>query len=242
MDMTPADARAMRAIAACSSPKLRSSRRPSAVQRAIADRASENRAKWAERHPEIARAERQLRKQRATMLKRWDHKNDGTPETHDYASRRNQGALARLYQSGGIDSEQLAAAVEIQATAERIAADVAVRTASLETRVDITRHGDGSFHESLIWVRREMAYSRWRCAVQQLLPSGAIGAVLAMIIGDAPGSDPVPFTVVARRCRMHNRRAKQLLIDALDLWPGIRMQVCKEVDQADLDVAHARIA
>lgn len=272
MDLTPADARVMRAIAARyhqqalkerreaqaahqaakTSPRSRTgwSTRPESQkarkperQKALQGRAHAKHLEWAKRHPEAAAAERKLRKSRVAMLERWGHKNDGTPQTHEHfaQAQRREGALARLYRTGAINAEQLGAAVEIQATAERIGADVAVRTASLETRVDVTRHGDGSFHESLVWVRREVAYTQWRCAVQQLLRPGAISAVLEMIIGDAPGSDPIPFTTVARRYRIHNSGAKQLLIDALDLWPRILGQVCKEIDREALDAVHARI-
>ncbi|HEY0116272.1 MAG TPA: hypothetical protein VGB54_11160 [Allosphingosinicella sp.] len=198
------------------------------LQVAAAEAAKE---RWARRHPEAAASERRIRKDRAQMLERWGHKRDGTPETHEHASRRNQGALARLWKNGEIDSEQLHAAVEIAAVAERIGADVAVKTASLETRVDATRMGDGTFHERLGQVRREMAYTRWRAEVR-----GPIAAVLDMIVGEPEG-----FTIVAKRYRMHNRKAKRLLIDALDLWPRILGGVCKEVDDATLAAAHAGI-
>jgi hypothetical protein len=197
----------------------------------LADQRADSRAAWARRHPEIAADERALRKQRAELVERFKHKNEGTPETHGHASRRNQGALAALYKNGTIDSEQLAAAAEIGQVAERIARDVAVRTASLETRVDVTRHGDGGFFERLGQVRRELAYSQWR----RLLPHPA--AVLDMLVGE-----PVGFTIVARRYRMHNRRARQLLIDALNLWPEILGPICKEVDDKELAAAHARLA
>lgn len=203
-----------------------------AVQRAIDDRRDGNRADWARRHPELAAAERELRKQRAGLSDRWKHKNEGTPETHDSASRRNQGALVRLYQTDAIDAEQLAAAVEIAQVVERIGGDVAVKTASLETRIDVTRCGDGSFFERLGHVRREVAYTRWRDEVE-----GPIAAILDMLVGE-----PVGFTVVAKRYRMHNRRAKRLLIEALDLWPRILGGVCKEVDEDALIAAHARLA
>jgi hypothetical protein len=92
-----------------------------------------------------------------------------------------------------------------------------VRTASLETRVDVTRLGDGSFFERLGQVRREAAYTRWRAQLRRPAP------VLEMLVGE-----PVGFTIVAARYRMHNRKAKQLLIDALDLWPQILGAVCKD--------------
>lgn len=201
------------------------------LQRLLAERQAASRAAWARRHPDAAAAERALRKNRADYLERWKHKNEGTPETHEQASRRNQGALARLYQSGAIDAEQLGAAVEIATVAEKIGSDVSVRTASLETRVDTTRLGDGGFYERLGQVRREAAYTRWRHALPQPAP------VLDMLIGD-----PVGFTAVAARYRMHNRRAKQLLINALDLWPHILGAVCKEIDDKALMAMHARLA
>jgi hypothetical protein len=202
------------------------------LQQLLEERAERSRAAWAKMHPQIAAAERRLRKDRATTLASWKHKNEGTPETHERASRRNQGALASLYKSGSIDGEQLASAEEIARIAERIGADVAVRTASLETRVDLgPRHYDALHDERIQQVRREMAYSEWR----QLLPQPA--PVLDMLVGEAIG-----FTVVAERYRMHNRKAKRLLIEALDLWPEILGRVCKMVDQRDLDRAHARLA
>jgi len=190
-----------------------------------------NRSDWARRNPKAAREQRRLRKGRAELVARWKHKNEGTPETHEQASRRNQGSLVRLYQNGTIDADQLASAVEIALIVERIGRDVTVKTASLETRVDITRLGDGSFFERLGQVRREVAYTRWRSEM-----SGPIAAVLEMIVGDTVG-----FTIVAKRYRMHNRRARQLLIDALNLWPKILGAVCKEIDDKTLMSAHARL-
>lgn len=113
-------------------------RRPNEIEKQRAIDVEKAKSGWAERHPRTAAAERAFRKERAELLDRWGHKNDGTPETHEHASRRNQGALVRLYQTGAIDADQLASAVEIATVAERIGADVAVRTASLETRVDVT--------------------------------------------------------------------------------------------------------
>jgi len=206
-------------------------RKPGPADRALAARAEDHRLDWARRHPTIAREERGFRKGRVEMADRWDHKREGTIETHEHASRTHQGALARLWHSGGITADQLAAAVEIAMVAERIGADVAVRTASLETRIDSGRRGDGAFYEALSRVRHEVAYTRWRAAID-----GPIGAVLDMVVGETVG-----FTVVATRYRMHNRRTKKLLIDALDLWPRVLGQVCEEIDRAVIDQAHATI-
>ncbi|HEY0131646.1 MAG TPA: hypothetical protein VGB57_09590 [Allosphingosinicella sp.] len=210
--------------------RRKNDRRPE-LQRAIEQHQEANRILWARRHPEAAAAERSLRKGRAELLDLWSHKNAGTPETHDHASRCNQGALARLYENGTISGEQLAAGVEIAQVAEKIGADVSVRTASLETRVDVTRMGDGTFYERLGQVRREVAYTRWRGQVE-----GPIGAVLDMIVGE-----PVGFTVVAKRYRIHNRKAKRLLLEALDLWSRILGQVAKDIDAATLAAAQAAI-
>jgi hypothetical protein len=200
------------------------------LQRQLDERRAEIRTAWARLHPEIASAERALRKARAELVDRWKHKNEGTPETHEQASRRNQGALVQLYKSGTLDAEQLAAAVEIALVAERIGRDVAVRSASLETRVD-NGGGDGGFFERLGQVRREVAYTEWR----QQLPCPA--PVLDMLVGE-----PVGFTVVAKRYRMHNRRARRLLLHALDLWPEVLGRAFKQVDERDLARAHARLA
>jgi hypothetical protein len=202
------------------------------VQQLLEQRLEANRIAWAKRHPDRAIAERRLRKERAATLADWKHKNEGTPETHERASRRNQGALAHLYKKGVIDAEQLASAEEIARIAERIGADVAVRTASLETRVDLgPQHYDTLHDERIQQVRREMAYTEWRQQLPQPAP------VLDMLVGE-----PVGFTIVAVRYRMHNRRAKRLLVHALDLWPEILGAVCKAVDEKDLQRAHARLA
>lgn len=206
-------------------------RKRSELEKSIADDVELNRRRWAHNHPEIAGSERALRKGRAEMHERWDHKAHGTPETHEHNARRQDGSLARLYISGGIDAEQLASAVEIATVAERISAAVEVRTSSADQRVDKSRNGDDTFYEKLGTVRREMAYSEWRRQVR-----GPIAAVLEMVVGETVG-----FTVVAQRYRMHNRRAKQLLIDALDLWPEIYGSICKQIDGAALDRAHASI-
>lgn len=210
-------------------------RKPSAAERAIADEVAQRKLLWAQRHRDLARSERALRVERAAMLKRWDHKREGTPETHDRKARNNDGPLARLWLSGSIDADQLASAVDIATVAERIQADVAIKTASLETRIQSTGRVGGAFYEALGHVRREMAYTRWRAEVGKLA-GGSIAPVLDMIVGECVG-----FTVVAKRYRMGNKRVKKLLIDALDLWPRILGAVSKEIDPATLAAAHAGI-
>ena len=190
------------------------------------------------RAPEAIAADAPLRARRQKVETKWDHKREGTAPTYEAAERAQSGPLARLWLSGAIDADQLASAVEIATVAERIARDVTVRTASLETRIDNGGFGSGSgFDERLGQVRREIAYGRWRRA---LGPSAA--PVLDMIVGHDGVSGPGGYSVVARRYRMRPSRAKTLLIDALDLWPEMIGRVCKEVDQRDLDWAHARAA
>lgn len=192
-------------------------------------RAADSRSRWARRHPDLAEDERRLRKERAVLVKTRDPKREATAETAARAERHQDGALARLFRSGAIDKHQLAAAEQIALAAERLGAEVAIKTASLETRVDVTRHGDGTFFENLALVRREMAYKRWLKEIE-----GPAGAVLEMIVGE-----PVGFTIVARRYRIHNRKAKRILIAALTLWPKILGDVCKKVDERDLAFARA---
>ncbi|MEA3390154.1 MAG: hypothetical protein U9R64_12895 [Pseudomonadota bacterium] len=172
--------------------------------------------------------QRRLRKERAEMLKRWSHKREGTPETHEAHSRQRAGAIARLYASGHLSDDELAWSQEIAAAAERIMADAGVRTASLETRVDTSRHGD-AFREALFNVWMEMAYSRWRA---QLRPDVAAMA-LDIIVRD------VGLTRAAAAHGMHARRARRLLSQALGHWARLFRDVRKEVSAADLVAAHA---
>jgi len=185
---------------------------------------------WQQRHPKKAAQELALRRERRLIRKEWSHKVNGTPETHYRASHARQGSLARLYQSGAIDIEQLSASQEIAAVHERIGADVTVRTVSLETRVDTGRTAAQTFFEKLGAVRAEVAYTRWRAA----LP-GPAAPILDMIAGD------VAYTEAARRYSMHNRRAKRLLIQSLDLWPAMARQARDEIDEATLIAAQAGI-
>ncbi len=142
------------------------------------------------------------------LRERWSHKAQGTPETHENHDRmsRREGSIARLHTARTIDDHQLAAAQEIVAAHEAIVADVAVRTAKLEPRGT----GGGPLSASatpIAAVIRERAYGQWRESV------GANAAMLLAII-----VDDVPLTHAARRWRMSNRRARGILVTALDRW------------------------
>lgn len=167
------------------------------------------------------------------MLARFGNRPDGTPETHAQASRKRQGALARLYASGAISVDQLGAAEEIAAVAERICSDVTVQTVSLETRVDNGGGRDGAFFEALGQVRREVAYGQWRASLPGICDGVSVAVVLDMIVGD------VGVSVAARVHHVHVRRARRLLGEALDLWPGFYWNAVREVDEATLMAAHA---
>lgn len=170
---------------------------------------------------------------RAALLRdSWRHKHEGTPETHEAASKTHQGPLAALYNNGSISIDQLACAVEIAEVANMIEADVAMRTQNLDRDpVDIQR-APPNLIEGLRRVRLYRAYDHWRRLI-----ATPKRAVLDMIIGE-----PVGFTIVAKRYRMHNRRAKRILIDALDLWPDCVDWAEAMIDRADLDAAHAELS
>jgi hypothetical protein len=168
---------------------------------------------------------------RSRMLKRWDHKNEGTAETHENAARTRQGALARMFMAGHINADQLGWACEIAAVAESIEADVAVRAQAYEMRVDYSGSGRNSLVEGIMRVRREVAYGWWR----ERIPEPR-RAVLDMLVGE-----PVSYSMIAIQFRMGKARARRLLIDALDLWPDAMRHAEREVDDASLAAAHSGI-
>lgn len=182
---------------------------------------------YALRHPDKAAAERKLRKEQHAITARWDHKRHGTPETHEHAARQHQGSLHMLYVRGVIDQFELADAEMIASIAEKIGAELTIRTVSVETRVDTSPRAGGAFYEALGAVRAEMAYSRWRAALPLPQP------VLAMIVGDCA------ISTAAARHNITARRARRLLLEALALWPGFYADAVKRVDAGDLAAMHA---
>lgn len=190
---------------------------------------AERRSAWAKRHPEKAAEERALRKANAAAIERFGHKAGGTAQTFAHVNRPREGAIARLYRTGAIDQFELAAAEEILAVYERIAADVTVSVASMETRVDVSRHGD-AFFESLTRVRMEVAYGHWRAALL-----GDAAMVLDIIVHG------VGLVEAARRHAMSSRRAKGKLINALGLWLRAYSEARSEVDPATLAAAQAGV-
>lgn len=138
----------------------------------------------------------------------WNHKAYGTPETWERSTSTHDGALIQLHRNGTIDKDQLEWAAQIANVYRSLEADVAVKVASLEARVDQSR-GGGRAAEGVLRVRLHLAYGYWR----DMLPMPK-QLVLDMIVGDAIG-----YSVAAKRHRVHNRKAKRELIAAIDRWP-----------------------
>jgi hypothetical protein len=162
-----------------------------------------------------------------SLAAKWSHK-EGTPETHEHASTTHQGALAQLHLNGVIDAEQLEWAAQIDNVHRSIEADVTVAVASLEARVDQSRRGT-DVGEGVRRVRLHRAYTIWRDG----LPSPK-RLVLDMLVGE-----PIGYTVAARRYGVHNRRAKRLLIEAIDRWPDCVALAYRLVSPDDVDRLNA---
>lgn len=187
---------------------------------------------WCARHPDHAAELRALRLVQRESDHRW-RKGQGTAATHEQAQRSRRGALARLYETGAIDAEQLGWSQEIAEAAERVIADVAVRTVSYGSKIDHCGRSDSAFFEALGAVRREVAYTRWRAAIAHLAGGRAVAPILSMILED------VGVTIAARDAGMHVRRARRVLGEALDLWPEMLGSAMREVDEATLLAAQA---
>lgn len=153
----------------------------------------------------------------------------GTPETQ---SKAHRGALAQLHVNGVIDREQLEWADEIASAADAILADVKVGVASLEARVDESKLFGGKVLESLRAARRAVAYNHWLTLIPR--PQDA---VLDMLTRDQIG-----YTLAARRYRMDHRKAKGLLLRALNLWPSCADYAARFVTREALTAAHEDLA
>lgn len=137
----------------------------------------------------------------------WSHKAEGTPETHAKADRegKREGAIARLHRTGTIDAHQLAAVEAIRTAHAAVTAEVAVRTAKLETRGSANKAAVED--EAPRAVRLQLAYTRWR---EQLGADAAL--VLAIVVDD------VGVVEAGRRWRRSTRTATRILVQALDRW------------------------
>lgn len=158
----------------------------------------------------------------------WGHKREGTPETLSQAGK-HQDCLVQLEANGTIDKDQLEWAAEIANVYRSIESDVAVTVASLEARVDQSRSHRHLVGESIRRVRLHHAYTIWRDLIP--LPKQM---VLDMIVGDTIG-----YTVAAKRYGVHNRKAKRLLIEAIDRWPSCVDRAYRTVGLDDVERLNA---
>jgi hypothetical protein len=187
------------------------------------------RTSWQDRHPRRAADEAGLAEANQQALDDFGRKTHGTYQTHAHAATIRQGALARLYQSGAISIDQLAAGASIQHIHAVITRDVTIGTLSLETRVDVSRSGDGAFFEKLGTVRSEVAYSAWRRELKH--PA----LVLAVIVDD------LSLSAAARAFRVRKASVRPILTDALDLWDEMIGRAVDDIDEATLLAAQAGI-
>ncbi|WP_232307438.1 hypothetical protein [Sphingobium chungbukense] len=159
----------------------------------------------------------------------WGHKVNGTPETWERSTRTHDGSLVQLHRNGTIDKNQLEWAAQIANVYRSLEADVAVKVASLEARVDQSKHHGGQAAESVYRVRMHLAYGYWR----DMLPMPK-QMVLDMIVGDTIG-----YSVAAHRYRVHKRKAKRFLLDALNRWPMCVAHAFSMVDRRTVDALNA---
>jgi hypothetical protein len=176
--------------------------------------------------------EERLADERRRVEEYWGTNGNATAQTREHAHRTQQGAIARMFEAGHINGDELEWAAEIAEVADLIMRDVSLASASWETRVDCNGTSKDKLLEGVRRVRLEMAYGWWRDRISE--PKTAI---LAMLTGETEA-----YSTVAARHRMGKKRARKLLISAIDLWPEAVEWAEKRVDREDIDQAHARLA
>ncbi|KTT72632.1 hypothetical protein [Sphingomonas endophytica] len=146
--------------------------------------------------------------QRVVLVEQFGGRN-GTPETiaHLDARERRAGAIARLYMSGAIDADQLAAADKIAATYRAVMADTPLKTASWETRTG----GGGVGGDGVELTTIEIAYGRY--ALEWWLRSITQPAAMLAIV-----AEDVALTNAARLFALSVPRTRTLLCEALTTW------------------------
>ena len=173
-------------------------------------------------------------RRREDTVQRWRHKSDGTPETHEKINavpeHRRQSPLLRMERLGKISADERAAAEEIAGIIERIGRSGALRSISLETRIDYAGSARDQLVESLARVRLEVAYRAWRRAIPE--PKAM---VLDMITTNQS------FVQQARKHGLQWRTARRRLITALRLWPEMIAGARRDVDRQDVEALYARL-
>jgi len=132
----------------------------------------------------------------------------GTVETLAQLEERQRrpGSIARLYASGAIDVEQLAAADKIATTYRAVTADAPLRTASWETRTDTGGGGNNADLPLLGGVLGSYALQWWLRSIRQ--PE----AMLSIVARD------VGVTIAAHRHGLGVPKARRLIGEALSVW------------------------
>lgn len=154
---------------------------------------------------------------------------DGPHRVETY-HRRRPSALKAMNDRGRISDEQYYSALQIARIAERIEAQATFRGGSTEVRVDCMGSAKDILVESLYDVRAERAYTEWR----QRLPMPR-RMIVDMVTHDHR------LKAIAARYSTGWPRASRLLRQALDSWPDIFAAAMREIDQQDVDNAHARL-
>ncbi len=142
---------------------------------------------------------------------------------------RQASSLRKLLDDGQITDAQFYAAEQIAFVAEMIERNVAVRCASLETRVDCAGSSRNALVERLGAARMEAVYTQWRTSIA--MPRRMI---IDMVLQDRG------LFATARLYRVGWPRAKRLLGNALDRWDELMQRAYKEIKQEDLERAQAR--
>jgi|GEM_PF-1558268 len=208
--------------------------RASAARRLAALPTRSDRPDATERLTAALRRREESEQRREEMIARWQHKNDGTPETHEKINalpdRRRQSPLLRMERLGKISADERAAAEEIAGVIERIGRSGAIRSVSLETRVDYAGSARDQLVESLARVRLEVAYGAWREAIPE-----PRAMVLDMITTNQS------FVDQARKHGLQWRTARRRLITALRLWPEMIGKARRDVEREDVEALYARL-
>lgn len=144
--------------------------------------------------------------------------------------QRRKSSLLTLHERGQLTADQYTAAAQIAGVAEAIRRSVNMRCASLEARVDCSGSSRNALIEHLNQVRLERAFSQWRVGIR--VPRQL---VVDMIVNDRNLKE------TARRHNVGWPRALRMLESALDLWNKLVAEVRRDIDQRDLELAHARL-
>ena len=176
----------------------------------------------------ITATRREIERERLT--KRWSHKNEGTPETHERASKVRQSPIHRMHALGKITNDQLLAAQEIAGVVEMIERGVSVKSASLEARVDCSNSARDGLIESLGRIRLEVTYRAWRQAIP--MPRRMIIDIL---------TSTASYVRIAAKHGLAWRTARRRLVTALDMWLDYRELVRDTIDERDVAARYARL-